>query len=122
MRQIKDKNGNVLPEPYLTMANENFDPAFNSDFEQTWSLCDAFDFETWNNRAFWCEVWQGKAPTMPTAPSPTVHAATTARKLLETSIASQVAGYEVDYGAKVCFIDVNRDAEGGPEIKVRAMI
>ena len=65
MRQITDKNGNVLAEPYLTMANENFNPNFSSLFGEYMSIDYAFDWsKSSRGKLFWEAVYQGLLPVI----------------------------------------------------------
>ena len=126
MRQITDKNGNVLAEPYLTMANENFNPNFSSLFGEYMSIDYAFDWsKSSRGGPFWEDVHQGLLPIIPVIPpelQPTVQAATAARVALEARMTNDAKYFEYKYKAKVQLINVGCDAEGGPEITIKAMI
>jgi len=125
MRQITDKNGNVLAEPYLTMANENFNPNFSSLFGEYMSIDYAFDWsKSSRDGLFWEDVYQGLLPAIPVIPpaQPTVQAATAARVALEARMTNDAKYFEYKHKAKVQLINVGRDAEGGPEITIKAMI
>ena len=122
MIQITDKNGNVLIEPYLAMATANFKSEFNSDFEQTHSLGDAFDFRnTPEGPDFWVLAWNGKKAPTENGPKPTVQAATAARMALEKRMANDINDFE-KYGANVTWISIQRDEEGNPVIGVSAPV
>ena len=122
MRQIKDMHGNVLSEPYLTMATANFKSEFNSDFEQTHSLADAFDFrDTPEGSDFWVAVWNDKPVPIANNAQPTVQAATAARMALEKRFTNEVKDFE-KYGATVTWIAVSRDEEGNPVISLSANV
>ena len=126
MRQITDKNGNVLAEPYLTMANENFNPNFSSLFGEYMSIDYAFDWsKSSRGKLFWEAVYQGLLPVISVILPElqlTVQAATAARVALEARMTNDAKYVEYKHKAKVQLINVGRDAEGGPEITIKAMI
>jgi len=123
MRQIKDMHGNVLSEPYLTMATANFNSEFNNDFEQTHSLADAFDFrDTPEGSDFWVAVWNDKPVPIANNAQPTVQAATAARMALEKRFTNEVKDFENRYDVTVRLINVNRDINNETEITVSATV
>jgi hypothetical protein len=86
----------------------------------------AFDWsKSSRDGLFWEAVYQGLLPVISVILpelQPTVQAATAARVALEARMTNDAKYFEYKYKAKVQLINVGRDAEGGPEITIKAMI
>ena len=69
MRQITDRYSNVLPEPYLTMANKLFDQDYYDRHSLSYpanSLLRCFNWYANNeDGCFWLKVYNGNTPEIP---------------------------------------------------------
>ena len=125
LRQITDTDGNVLIEPYLTMANDNFDAEYihaaNEEYRDKLTCCFKWD-ESSQGWDFWNSVFYGNHPetTQPTT-QPTTKAAKAARKQAEIKCNQIIDELESDYGVKVSAITTARK-DGTCAVEIRACV
>ena len=127
MRQITDGNGNVLPEPYLTMANDNYNQEYNDRLATSGcenNLANYFDWDRSPQKySFWVAVDRGDCPNLPAEePGPTIQAARASRKIIERKFEAMIAEFEDDNsGVTISIIALSR-ACGKITVEVRANV